>query len=345
MKTFLRFLFALAIATAVSAAPTTPINNPSLTGIVTMPNGSAANPSWGFSSSQTTGLYWGNPGIGFSVGGTSVGTMTSTGLNGMAIGATTAAAGSFTTLAASGTLSVTGASTLTGNVTAKGTVNIFNGLGGTAGTPNGGVGQFVAASTHGISAGFSDNVSDSLYISHPAGGAMIGTDAGGGLQFATNGTTLALTLDASQNATFAKKIISYNGVTTAGNGAAVVVSAPRTAANTNALWAPASYTTPAVDTSYEVSANINVTATTAAAMTCTCVYTDETNTSRTLTLGFTQLSGATILTSITNVTGTGPYESLTYHIRCKASTTITFATAGTVTGITYNAEATALQIL
>ena len=149
---------------------------------------------------------------------------------------------------------------------------------------------------------------------------------------------------AAGNVTLLGKLASYNGIAAAGNGEAVVVSAPRTAANTNALWTPAAYTTPAVDTSYEVSANINVTAATAAAMTCTCTYTDETNTSRVLTLGFTQLSGATILTSITNVTGTGPYESLTYHIRCKASTTVTFATAGTVTGVTYNAEGNLRQI-
>ena len=79
-------------------------------GLFTAANGSDAAPSIEFTGATTTGLYWGNPGIGFSVGGTSVGTMTSTGLNGMAIGATTQAAASFTTLSASGT------STLTGNV-------------------------------------------------------------------------------------------------------------------------------------------------------------------------------------------------------------------------------------
>ena len=42
---------------------------------------------------------------------TDIGTITSTGLNGMAIGATTASTGSFTTLSASSTVSGTGFST------------------------------------------------------------------------------------------------------------------------------------------------------------------------------------------------------------------------------------------
>lgn len=141
------------------------------------------------------------------------------------------------------------------------------------------------------------------------------------------------------------KLTSYNGISTAGWGVPSIQAAGRTVAATNATVASvAAYTVGAADGSFYISANVNVTATTAAAMTVTCVYTDETNTSRTLTLGFTQLSGATLLTSITNVTGTGPYESIPYHIRCKAATSITIATAGTVTGITYNVEGFISQV-
>lgn len=140
------------------------------------------------------------------------------------------------------------------------------------------------------------------------------------------------------------KTVTYNNVATAGIGLTPVVSTPRNAAVTNATASLTAYTVPATDSSYEVSANVQVTASTVAAMTVTCTYTDETNTSRTLTLGFTQLSGATLVTSITNALGTGPYEGITYHIRCKASTTITFATTGTVTGITYNIEGTIVQL-
>ncbi len=58
-------------------------------------------PDYAWSASTNTGLYY-NTGIGFAVGGVNKGTVTSTGLNSMAIGATTASTGKFTTLAAPG---------------------------------------------------------------------------------------------------------------------------------------------------------------------------------------------------------------------------------------------------
>lgn len=137
-------------------------------------------------------------------------------------------------------------------------------------------------------------------------------------------------------------VTSYNGVATAGNGVDVVVAAPRQTALTNALATLATYTVPAADSSFIITANVQVTATTAAAMTVVCTYTDETNTSRAQTIPFCQLAG-TFLTSITNATGVGPYEGASLHIRCKASTTIVFTTAGTVTGITYNIQGTVIQ--
>jgi hypothetical protein len=235
-----------------------------------------------------------------------------------------------------GSLSVTGTSTLTGNVTvgsasggkisnnvSAGTNNVYYQLTNTGGTSTIGIDSSAGAT---LGAG--------------VGAYGLAIEGASGIYFGTGGSgLLALTLDTSQNAQFAKKISSYNGITTAGIGSTTVYSAPRTVAATNATTSLTAYTTPAADSSYHISANVLVTATTAAAMTVTCTYTDEGNTSRTLTLGFTQLTGATIISSITNVTGTGPYEGLTYHIRCKAGSTITFATAGTVTGITYNVEA------
>lgn len=132
------------------------------------------------------------------------------------------------------------------------------------------------------------------------------------------------------------------------NGASVMLSPAirstgRLAAQT-AAQTLASYTAQAADGTYAVSANINVTTATAHNFTVTVTYTDETNTSRTLTLGFTQLSGATLLTAITNITGAGPYESPVYHIRVKASTAITIATTGTFTTVTYNGEGAIRQL-
>jgi hypothetical protein len=118
----------------------------------------------------------------------------------------------------------------------------------------------------------------------------------------------------------------------------VLVPAPgRVTAQTAAVASVATLTVGSADTSYYISGNVNVTAATTATFTMTCTYTDETNTSRVLTMSFSNLSG-TILTSITNVTGTGPYEGVVQHIRCKAGTTITIGTTGTFTSVTYNAE-------
>lgn len=158
----------------------------------------------------------------------------------------------------------------------------------------------------------------------------------------------ALTLSGALSAATAVlsgKSTTYNGTATAGIGLVPVYAAGRTVGAVNAtVGSISTFTVGASDASVFVSANVNVTAVTAAAMGVTCTYTDETNTSRTLTLAFTQLTGATLLTSITNVTGTGPYEGFPFHIRCKAATTITFATTGTVTGITYNVEGIVLQV-
>ncbi len=99
-----------------------------------------------------------------------------------------------------------------------------------------------------------------------------------------------------------------------------------------------SYTVGASDGSFDVSANINVTTATAHSFTVTCAYTNENNVAQTYTFGFNQLSGAVFITAITNVTGVNSYESGVVHLRAKAGTTITIATTGTFTTVTYNGE-------
>ena len=87
--------------------------NPSGTGAVVLNAGTAAAPALVTTGDTGTGLY--HPGasqIGFSVAGSQVGLLTASGLNNTVIGATTPAAGSFTTGTFSSTLGVTGASTL-----------------------------------------------------------------------------------------------------------------------------------------------------------------------------------------------------------------------------------------
>jgi hypothetical protein len=135
----------------------------------------------------------------------------------------------------------------------------------------------------------------------------------------------------------------YKGVFTAGYGFPAIYGFGRLTGRTAAVASLANYTVGAADGSFEVSANINVTTSTLHSFGATCTYTDETNTSRTLTLNFSQLAG-TFVTAITNATGAGPYEGVVLSIRAKAGTAITLATTGTFTTVTYNAEGSIKQI-
>lgn len=117
----------------------------------------------------------------------------------------------------------------------------------------------------------------------------------------------------------------------------------RSTAQSAAVASLLAYTVGANDGSFFISANVNITAATTCSFTVTCTYTDETNTSRTLTLNFSQISG-TLVQTLTNILGTGAYEGVPLHIRCKAATSITIGTTGTFTSVTYNCEASIAQI-
>lgn len=225
------------------------------------------------------------------------------------------------------------------------------GINGVGGTLRFDVSATQATSTVPIVGPFGNNTAPGLAISSNDGwygsaGVMRLALAGAANQAVfTNGAGSVNGTWSFSSAIMSGKATTYNNVATAGWGTPAIYAAGRTVGAVNAtVGSVSAYTVGAADGSFLVTANVNVTAVTAAAMTVTCAYTDETNTGRTLTLAFTQLTGATLLTSITNVTGTGPYEGFPFHIRCKAATTITFATAGTVTGITYNVEGIALQL-
>jgi hypothetical protein len=141
------------------------------------------------------------------------------------------------------------------------------------------------------------------------------------------------------------KLTSYNGIPTAGWGAPVIVGYGRVLAQAAANAAIAAYT-PAVDGSFEVSANVLVTTATTHAFTLTCAYTDEGNTARTLTLTFGLVAGGVATTSIANAAGAVPYHGVPVTIRAKGGTAITIASAagGTYTTVVYNAEAVIKQI-
>lgn len=123
---------------------------------------------------------------------------------------------------------------------------------------------------------------------------------------------------------------------------ALIVGISRFPAQT-AAKALATLTVPGADNTYMVSANVNVTTSTAFSFNVTCTYTDETNTSRTLNLSFSNLAG-TFLQTITNVLGAGAYEGIPLLIRAKAGTTIIIASTGTFTTVTYNIEERIIQL-
>lgn len=139
------------------------------------------------------------------------------------------------------------------------------------------------------------------------------------------------------------KITSYNGVATAGWGVPAIQGTGRAAAQIAAVTSVATYTVGAADGSFLISANVLVTTSTLHNFTVTCAYTDESNVARTLTLSFSQLTGA-FITAITNATGAGPYEGVPLHLRCKAATAITIATTGTFTTVVYNVDGLIQQV-
>jgi len=141
---------------------------------------------------------------------------------------------------------------------------------------------------------------------------------------------------------------SAGGLTSAGTvGVPVVAAYGDVAAATNTGTASIATVTPAVDTTYEVSANCLVTTSTNHSFSLDVTYTDESNVARTMVLPVAALAGAFLTAGlITNVTGAGPYETPAMTIRAKASTAVTVRTSagGTFTTVVYNARGVIKQV-
>lgn len=169
-----------------------------------------------------------------------------------------------------------------------------------------------------------------LSLSHDGTNAVIDVSATSGL--------LSIAPTNATSITLGKKITSYNGVAAAGNGVATIVAAGRQTAQVGAVGSVATFT-PAADGTFEVSANVLITTATNHTFTVTVTYTDEGNTARTVTMTFRLVASPTTLTtSIVNANGAVPYQGDILHIRAKAATSITIATTGTFTTVTYNVE-------
>lgn len=118
----------------------------------------------------------------------------------------------------------------------------------------------------------------------------------------------------------------------------------RTVGATGAVASVCAQTVGSADATFEVAANVRVTTATTHSFTVTCAYTDEGNSARTLTLPFVLVAGSAIVTSVANANGTVPYMGMPVRIRAKAATSITIATTGTFTTVTYNVEGSLWQI-
>jgi len=120
----------------------------------------------------------------------------------------------------------------------------------------------------------------------------------------------------------------------------VSISDGRQTAQTAAIASLLAFTVGASDGLFRIQGNVNITAFVAGTFNMTVTYTDETNTSRTLTLNFSSLAGTLGIA----LAAAGPFEGIPSVIRVKASTAITVATSGTFTSLTYNAEAMLEQL-
>ncbi len=131
------------------------------------------------------------------------------------------------------------------------------------------------------------------------------------------------------------------------NGAPVIVAAPpacrataQVAANANVC----TITVGAADGTFEISGNVLITTATTHTFSLFVTYTDESNTSRSVTMATLTLAGNSLITTFTNANGTIPYFAIPLAIRAKAGTTIVVSTVGTFTTVTYNVEGVIKQI-
>lgn len=138
-------------------------------------------------------------------------------------------------------------------------------------------------------------------------------------------------------------VTTYNNVATAGHGLAAVRGYTRATGQT-AIATLATFT-PASDGSFMVSCNVNVTTSTTYSMSVQLSYYDENNINRNENMLMYTIVNTGVFTLTSATTGAGAFLGVPFHIRAKGGTTITIATTGTFTAVTYNAEAVITQVV
>lgn len=123
----------------------------------------------------------------------------------------------------------------------------------------------------------------------------------------------------------------------------VRITRARADAQTAAVATVVQTTVGAADADYLVAANVTVITATTHSFTVTAVYTNENNVSQTMTLDFVCPTGQ-FSTTVVNTQGANSYAGRPILIRAKAGTTITVATTGTFTTVTYNVAGSIWQV-
>jgi hypothetical protein len=117
--------------------------------------------------------------------------------------------------------------------------------------------------------------------------------------------------------------------------APVIVAHGREVSQT-ATTTVATYKVGSIDTSIEVSGNVCVQSGTSYSFTLTITYTNEKGIAQTEKVVFAQSTG--LVSTISNITGTGSYAGCPLSLRCGAATTVTISAIGTFTSVIYNVE-------
>jgi hypothetical protein len=183
-----------------------------------------------------------------------------------------------------------------------------------------------------------------FYLGNGAGSAVIRNATGTQNAEVVGGLIVDSTSTLTGNVTQTAKTVSYNGITTSGQGLPVVV-AQANITGQSAAATITSYANAAADADFDVRAQMSVTASTTLVTTITCTYTDVANVSRSMIMPIQALTGTFVAAGAITGAGASIWETPTMHIRAKASTTITLLTStGTFTGVTYSASGVITQL-
>lgn len=122
-------------------------------------------------------------------------------------------------------------------------------------------------------------------------------------------------------------------------GTPKIVASGRATAQVAANASVMAYTVGAADGTFEVSGDITMTSFAAGSFQLVCSYTDESNTARVINIPFWRGNAYVISATAADVWLGSPFT-----IRAKAGTTVTLATSGTFTTVTYNVDGLLKQV-